>query len=389
MRRKPNPALIGGFVLGALALAVAGLVVFGGGRFFRTTQAWVAYFDESTKGLTIGAPVTFRGIRIGKVTNIRVILDPKTAEKIRTPVYFEIEADRLRDVEGKRTQILPNETGAEALIEAGLRARLEMQSFLTGQLAIDFDFYPNTPVKLSGVASDAPEFPTIPSAMSSLGRGLQDLNMAEVARDLQETMRGIARIVNGPEVKQALTSGSEALQKVERLAENADRQVAALAPLLAKVSEDFHGTLGTVRGLVRHLDADTVPAVTETVRDVQRLVRRVDEETVPAATEAVRDAKRVLARLDAETVPAANQALADVRPILDETVKTVAGIRGALEQVQKALASLDGTLDAASPTQYQLRSTLRDVSAAARAVRALADSLERHPESLLQGKGGK
>jgi paraquat-inducible protein B len=374
--------------MGAIALAVAALVVFGGGRFFRTTQGWVAYFDESIKGLAVGAPVTFRGIRIGKVTNIRVILDPKTVQ-IRTPVYFEIEANRLRDVEGKRTQIVPNQTGAEALIEAGLRARLEMQSFVTGQLAIDFDFYPNTPVHLSGVASEVPEFPTILSAMSSLGRGLQDLNMAEVARDLQETMRGISRIVNGPEVQQALSSGSEALRKVERLAENADRQVAALAPLAVKASEDLHGTLEAMRGLVRRLDAETVPAVTETVRDAQRLVRRVDGETVPAATEAARDAKRLLARLDAETVPAVNQALADARPILEEAAKVVAAVRGTLEQVQQAIENLDGTLDAAAPMQHQLRGALREVSAAARAVRALADSLERHPESLLQGKGGK
>jgi len=65
MARKANPAPLGGFVVGAVALAVAGLVVFGGGKLFRSTQPWVAYFDESIKGLCVGAPVLFRGVTTG------------------------------------------------------------------------------------------------------------------------------------------------------------------------------------------------------------------------------------------------------------------------------------------------------------------------------------
>jgi paraquat-inducible protein B len=88
----PEPGAAGAFVLGAIILAVASLVVFGGGNFFKSTQTWVAHFDESIKGLSVGAPVTFRGIRVGSVTDIDVVLDREWG-RVAMPVTFEIEAD--------------------------------------------------------------------------------------------------------------------------------------------------------------------------------------------------------------------------------------------------------------------------------------------------------
>lgn len=94
MAKRANPALIGGFVVGAVTLAVVGLVLFGGGKFFRQTRTLVAYFEESVKGVSIGAPVTFQGVKVGAVTDVKVVIDPKTLT-ITTPVFFEIDAARL------------------------------------------------------------------------------------------------------------------------------------------------------------------------------------------------------------------------------------------------------------------------------------------------------
>src|SRR5512139_828839 len=99
MARKANPAMIGGFVLGALVLAVAALVLLGGGRLFQHRQFWEAYFDESIKGLAIGAPVTFRGVKVGSVTDIKVVVD-RGAKAVRIPVIFQLEADRFTDSQG-------------------------------------------------------------------------------------------------------------------------------------------------------------------------------------------------------------------------------------------------------------------------------------------------
>ena len=75
MSERANPTLIGAFLLGAIALVVTGLMVFGGGRFFTETVTYVAYFPETVSGLNDGAPVNFRGVKVGTVRRIEVQLD--------------------------------------------------------------------------------------------------------------------------------------------------------------------------------------------------------------------------------------------------------------------------------------------------------------------------
>jgi paraquat-inducible protein B len=388
MARKPNPALLGAFVLGAVVLAVAGLVVFGGGKFFRATQPWVAYFDESIKGLAVGAPVTFRGVKVGAVTDIKVVVDPKEGQ-IRIPVFFEIEADRIAEVGGGGARFEKGRAGAQRLIQSGLRAQLETQSFVTGQLAIDLDFHPNTPIRLVGKAEKYPEFPTIPSTMSALGRSLEDINVAELTRDVQEVLQGVSRLVNGPELKGALAAGNAALTGVDRLVKNADAQLATLGKALGTTTAKTSETLEAIQALVRHVDGQTVAALDETLKDARQVVRRVDAETVPALTETLKDTQRVVRRVDAETVPAVNQLLADLRPLVEEVEKTSAAARRALEQAETTLATVDGALEEPSAFRHQIRVTLQEVAGAARAFRVLSSYLERHPEAVLFGKDRK
>jgi paraquat-inducible protein B len=115
----------------------------------------------------------------------------------------------------------------------------------------------------------------------------------------------------------------------------------------------------------------------------------VDSQTVTAVNETVRDAQQLVRHVDATTVPAMNQVLADLRPLVAETERTAGAARGALEQAQKALLNAENVMEDRSPLQYQLRLTLQEVAAAARAFRALSSYLERHPDALLFGKDGK
>src|SRR5512139_3150779 len=228
MARKANPAMIGGFVLGAIALAVAGLVVVGGGKFFQHRQSWEAYFDESIKGLAVGDPVTFRGVKVGSVTDIRVLVNKDvtpervTTDVMRTPVFFEISADRIADTAGHEIRFEKEAAGIKHLFDFGLRAQLELQSLVTGQLGINLDFHPGAPMKLTGLSLKYPEFPTIPSTMAALGQSLDDLNLNEVAQDIRQTVKGIERLVNSPEVKQIFVSANATLARVDTLAANAD-----------------------------------------------------------------------------------------------------------------------------------------------------------------------
>ena len=95
MAKQANRMMIGGFVVLAVAILAASLVVFGSGKFFKKTNKYVLFFDESIKGLNVGAPVLFQGVPVGSVTNIVILADFKKL-KADIPVFIEIEPDRFQ-----------------------------------------------------------------------------------------------------------------------------------------------------------------------------------------------------------------------------------------------------------------------------------------------------
>jgi paraquat-inducible protein B len=133
MGNKANSAAIGAFIVGALAIAVAALLYISGSGWGQERSKVVMVFDGSVKGLSVGAPVALRGVQIGQVTEINLILDTDTIEIIML-VEAEIETGnvtRRGDSEGNFT---------DELIARGMRAQLNSQSLLTGLLYIQLDF---------------------------------------------------------------------------------------------------------------------------------------------------------------------------------------------------------------------------------------------------------
>ena len=63
MGRKANPAMIGAFVVGAVILAVAGILIFGSGQLFKHTSQYVCFFPGAVNGLNVGAPVKIKAAR--------------------------------------------------------------------------------------------------------------------------------------------------------------------------------------------------------------------------------------------------------------------------------------------------------------------------------------
>ena len=158
MSRRANPRAIGVFVLGALALLVAALAIFGGGRVFGPKETFVMFFEDDVGGLQVGAPVTFRGVRVGTVTDVRIRYDTDH-QSVSIPVYVQLD---------RRQVVVAGERGWEQtseMIKRGLRAQLKMQSFVTGQVAVDLDFQPRTPARLVGIINNYPEIPTVRSSI--------------------------------------------------------------------------------------------------------------------------------------------------------------------------------------------------------------------------------
>src|SRR5512135_2268972 len=144
MSKQANKAVIGIFVVGAIALVVIAIVVLGSGKFFKKTVKAVCYFEGSVGGLNVGAPVVFRGVRIGSVSEIILKVDP--SKLIFTiPVYIEIEPDKFEVVGARPTEMKGQ--NLKTLIDKGLRASLETQSLVTGQMQVGLDFHPEKPAK--------------------------------------------------------------------------------------------------------------------------------------------------------------------------------------------------------------------------------------------------
>ena len=241
MSKLANRPLIGAFVLGALALAVAGVVFFGSGKFLRKVYKDVMFFEGSVKGLQIGAPVMFRGVQIGHVTNVVLQVNVKDLTAF-IPVYVEIYPQKMVMIGGVQKI---GQMDLPTLIENGLRAQLQLQSFVTGQLVVDLDFYPNTPIRLVGLEKEYPEIPTIPSDVEQLRKKLESLPINEIAERLNEALAGINRLVNSRDLRESIGSLNQSLKDADALVNNLNTKIAP--QIASNIKETLSAAQDTLR----------------------------------------------------------------------------------------------------------------------------------------------
>ncbi len=347
MSKRANPTVIGGFVVGAAVLAVAGLAYFGGGEFFAEKYTFVAFFEGSVKGLNIGSPVTFGGVRIGAVSNVVVRYDSDD-HSVRIPVYFELEQGRIDAVRQRAHDPYKN---IRALIDNdGLRAQLVTQSFVTGQVAVDLSFHPDTPVTLVGVDLDYPEFPTLPSAMQKLGKALEDFDLEALLSNAESAVKGINELANSPKLRDAIASLDQTIKDFGKLARDLDAKVDPIAGNIDETSvaairamDQFTNSLVSVEGTMN-----------SAFGEAQTLVQHIDEQ---------------------------------VKPLVSKIMQIADTAQAALEQARQMLAVAKNDLSPDSELYQGVIVALDELANAARSIRMLADLLEQHPEALLQGKG--
>ena len=285
--KKANPAAVGAFVLGAAALLIVGVITLGSGTLFRKTQRFVVYPEGSVNGLTAGSPVKIRGVEIGTVVEVNALSDPSRND-ILNQVIIEIDPARLK----RRGSEQPTLERAEALVENGLRGRLELQSLVTGQLYVGFDFYPNQPVRLRGIESEYPELPMIPSLTQEIGNNLravmsrlQKIPLEEIAESLQGAMAGLDKLANSPDLAAAVAELDD-----------------AVAELRGAVGE-ARGTLADARKLVTDVDAQLDPLVDSAVHALDQAHRTLS--TVESAVEPGADVRDELTQALEELTKAA------------------------------------------------------------------------------------
>ena len=276
MSRQPNKTLIGAFVVGAVALAVAGLFTFSSGKLFTETRTFVLYFDGSLKGLDVGAPVNFKGIKIGSVTDIKVQLESEDFSDIRIPVHIEIDPDMIKESsalkkqdgyqkwrERKKEMQRAGEV-MKLMIDRGLRAQLISQSMVTGKLMIDLDFYPDKPARFVATEGEYVEIPTIPSRLDEIAKAIEEVPFKELIAKATLTIEGIERLVNAPELKDTIVTLRDTIQDLRSLIKNLDGGVGQLTSnvesTLKKTSDALVQATNTLTAVQGELK-DTTPVI--------------------------------------------------------------------------------------------------------------------------------
>jgi paraquat-inducible protein B len=328
MSKPVSPAAIGGFTVGALALLVAAIFIFGGGRFLQADKVrFVIFFDSSLNGLEIGAPVKMQGVKIGQVTEIVLQIDPK-ATKIYKPVVIEIDRNTLTSAEGttlpRAMTLKEHEVNRDRLVAAGFRARLEMQSLLTGLLYIDFDVHRDKPPIFTGREYQGLlELPAISTTVDEIrttaedvARKFNELPLENMIRDLSGSLAEIRAFLASPDIKKSSTALANTLEETEKTVKTLNRN---LQPLLANTNKTMTNT---------------------------------------------------------------NKLIEEFKPIVANTGKTLTAATASLDRARDSMARLDGAIGPES----ELTETLEALKDASRSIRNLTDYLERHPEAVLTGK---
>jgi paraquat-inducible protein B len=235
------------------------------------------------------------------------------------------------------------------MINNGLRAKLQLQSFVTGQLLVAFNFYPDTPVVLMNFENDIPELPTLPSDMEALAKTFDSLDFQAIAESITNVISSIEKLATSPQLHEILATLDETLAVYRQLAADLDRQVAPLSTEL-----------------------------TATLADARRLIQSADGQIVPLATQISGTAADVR-----QTIGTLDQGL---QPILDNAAAATAAATDAFAQAEAMLTHLTALSNEDSTLVFQLEETLAEIRNAAGAMAVLVDYLARHPEALLMGR---
>ena len=225
-------------------------------RYTRTIDL-IMYFDGSVRGLKVGAPVEFRGIKVGAVKDVRMEYNENTLD-IRIPVLIQLEPERVKTIGNPASDPRRN---VELLVQRGLRARLKTGSLLTGQLFIEMDLLPDTPLRRVGDNPEFPEIPTLPSTFDELTKttaeimaDLKNLPLDELVHSMIVTVKSVQRLTDSVKIEDSLKSFdrslielNQSLAQTRKFIGNLDSQV--VGPL-ASTLERSQKTLMEVENLV-------------------------------------------------------------------------------------------------------------------------------------------
>jgi paraquat-inducible protein B len=326
MSARTHARAVGAFVLGAVAVVLAAVLALSSGNWLARRDRFAVYFPGSVKGLNQGAPVTFRGVKVGDVYDVKAILTGRPEAVIQIEVIIEVQGSVVEVPEGQSVppalaRSASRDDFARELLERGIRARLVSASLLTGQKYIDLDFLPQEPARFAGLRPRYPELPTTPTAMEKLGdraetivNKLAELPIEQMLDDMRKALQAAREVLESRDLRETFAAANRSTRKMEST--------------LAQLETTFH------------------------------------------------TADETLGALRSETGPTA-----------DEARQTLRGVREAAARAEDSLDVLKGTLRGTDDTRLTAAQALEELTHTMQALRNLVDYLQTHPEAVVLGKG--
>ena len=323
MSIRANPTAIGLCMVGAIVLALIGVVTLASTAWLRPRSFFISFFEESVNGLDRGAPVKFQGVPVGTVTELMIQID-QTNKAFQVPVVYEIDLDRLTTELGAFIQ-LDDPDVLRRQIADGLRAQLQMESFVTGQLYIELKYNSDAEAaQLESRPTAHPEIPTTRSLLAQFGT-----EAGSLVEDVVKILFRVNEMLEEVDMKGINTAVVASARSIQNLVD----------------SKELQGAVGELPEIAEKLKL--------TMDDMQVVAERLSAafEPLPGQMESMN--AEALA-----TMQALREAIEDTRTL----ITTDAGIG------------------------YQLEQTLGSLRDAAEALRVLAIALERNPDMLIRGK---
>jgi paraquat-inducible protein B len=286
MSRKVSPFAIGVFVVVALTIFLGAFLFLFRGNFSHNGMAFVLYFNSSLNGLDVGSPVKFKGVRIGSVRKIEVAYDAESSS-VLTPVIVEIDTTIFSPSAQILSKVDRNKF-YQSQVTSGLAAKLSMESFVTGKLFVELDYY--RPNKVRFYVKNKTNFSQIPTVASEIEKFISGadniikqfskVDLKTISKRLVSILSNVDDQLQGSNLREVIHNLSNAAMSVQNFF-NSDKMqglierfstamvdVRAFLGALSQAVERFEGSVGMVMvdiGQASRKFSDTCEHVSELI----------------------------------------------------------------------------------------------------------------------------
>jgi paraquat-inducible protein B len=264
MSQRANTVVVGTFVLGAIALLVISILMFGSMRIFSQKETFILFFKDSVNGLDVGAPVKLRGVPIGFVTKIMLHYN-QGQDTTNIPVLIELDKNKIDTFFRSRSKNAKGDL-LDIEINDGLRAQLAYESIVTGILFVELDYFEDATAprfyqekfiykEIPTVSGGSNQFFTsiqdiakkMDSVLTNLDRGIKEVDFKSVSDafvDIGKAMTNVNGMLDPnsqfrTELEDAIHNFSEASKAVQNLAGMLEREPSSILSGKAKNANEF------------------------------------------------------------------------------------------------------------------------------------------------------